>query len=199
MNSNDNLIIVKLSEEGKYKEEAVRVFVDSFYNQYKGISKDKSLLVKLFLASFDFNLTYGAIKDGQALGFLAISNAKERSMKFDKSSFVKLLGKVKGPIIYHELMFISGKPNLEDAKGIGIDYLATSKAHRGQGIATNLIEHAYNELRESEFYIEVAATNTTAKRLYEHLKFKEYKQEHTIINRLMGFGYVIKMKRELSL
>lgn len=187
--------IIKLSElDDKAKADAVQVFIDCF-PVFKRISKDKRILNDFFMASFDFNLTYAAVVDSRVAGFLAISNGKERSLKFDPSKCTALFGKLKGTVLYHEMMFIVGRPNLESETDVGIDYLATDKRYRGKGIASKLIAYACATLCHEECFIEVDTNNAVAKRLYEYLGFKEYAQNNSIVNRMLGFGRISRMKK----
>lgn len=193
---NDNLTIVNLAKmDNKVKGDAIEVFVDSFYELYTSISKDKRVLKEFFLASFDYNLAYAAIEDNKVVGFLAIASSKERSLKFNKIKCIELFGRIMGTIIYHQMTSILGKPNLENEKDIGIDYLATDENYRGKGIASKMLEYACAELCYDECFIDVAANNIVAKRLYEYVGFKEYSQEHSLSVRLLGFGHIIRMKK----
>ena len=81
----EQLFIVELSTaEDTIKREAIRVFVDSFYELYTSLSKEKSVLNEFFISSFDEKLVYAAVKENKVLGILAIANEKERSLKFNK-------------------------------------------------------------------------------------------------------------------
>jgi ribosomal protein S18 acetylase RimI-like enzyme len=189
----NNINIVKLSElDTEYKEMAVHLFVDSFYNMYTSLSKDKNVLYELFLYSLDFSLVYVALYDNNLTGFMGIANNKKRTMHFDRLKCIDLFGRVKGIIIYKQLGFLLEKPNVKNDNEICIDYLATDSKYRGKGIATKLIEYACNEIGYDECYLEVLTKNITAKRLYEHTGFKEYKKTYSI-----GLGYISKMKRQV--
>ena len=58
-----------------------------------------------------------------------------------------------------------------------------------------MLEYACEQLCYEECFIDVTATNSVAKRLYEHVGFKEYDQDHSIWTRLLGFGLIIRMKK----
>lgn len=194
-----DLKIVKLSEiDNNIKVYSMRVFVEIFYELYRSLSKDKSILQDFFLATFDHHLTYAAIDGTRVVGFLAIATAKERSMKFNKNIYIKFFGKVMGTIIYYQLMPILGYPNLDNTQDIGIDYLATLPSARGKGVATILIDYTCTNLCDDVCYIDVSATNTTAKTLYEHVGFIEYDQEYSLTTRLKGFKYISRMKKVLN-
>lgn len=191
--------IIKLADLDREKQAAaVDVFVDSFYGTYRRISKDKNKLREFLLTVFDFRMVYVAVLNETPVGFLAISSGKERSMKFDKADCVKTLGKVMGTIAYHQMKYVLGNPNLEHETDIGIDHLATDARERGKGIASTLIEFACANLCYDRCFIDVASNNTVAMRLYTHLGFQEYERESGIVNRMLGFGYVIRMQKRVS-
>lgn len=193
------LLIVELSTaEDTIKRNAIRVFVDSFYELYTSLSKEKSVLNEFFISSFDEKLVYAAVKENKVLGMLAIANGKERSLKFKKEKCIQLFGKIKGRIVYYEMNYMFGKPNLECEKDIGIDYLATEESSRGIGVATQMLEYACDHLCYEECYIDVAERNTVAKRLYEHVGFKEYARDHSLVTRMLGFRSIIRMKKRVK-
>jgi ribosomal protein S18 acetylase RimI-like enzyme len=193
----DDIKIVNLSQsENEYREKAVRLFVDAFYNMYTTISKDKEILYKLFLSSFDFSLIFIAIYNNNVTGFMGIANNKKRTMQFDKIKLIELFGKLKGVIIYKQLKALLEKPNVERDTDICIDYIATDENYRGKGIASKLIEYACNDLSYKECYIEVLSKNIAAKRLYEHMGFVEYKRVHNPFT-LMHGGGIVEMKKTI--
>ena len=189
--------IVKVSEiDNEYKEKAVHLFVDSFYKMYTSVTKNRNVLKELFLYSLNFSLVYVAIYDNSVAGFMGIANNKERTMHFDRMKCIELFGKVKGIIVYKQLGYILEKPNVKNNRDICIDYLATDRRYRGKGIATKLIEYACNDLGYDKCYIEVFSKNITAKRLYEHTGFTEYKRIYNPVTFMQGLGYISKMKKE---
>jgi ribosomal protein S18 acetylase RimI-like enzyme len=88
------------------------------------------------------------------------------------------------------------KPNVKNDTDICIDYIATDESYRGKGIATKLIEYVCNGLGYKECYLEVLSRNVTAKRLYEHTGFVEYKRVHNPVS-LMHGDCIIEMKKQL--
>lgn len=191
--------IIKLADlDHDMQSAAIDVFIDSFYKTYKRVSKDKNKLRAFLLTVFDFQMVYIAIIDKKPVGFLAMSNGKERSMKFHKADCVKTLGRVLGTIAYHQMKYVLGNPNLEHETDIGIDHLATAANCRGKGVASGLIEYACANLCYDQCFLDVASNNTVAMRLYTHLGFREYARESGVVNRMLGFGYIIRMKKRVS-
>lgn len=80
---------------------------------------------------------------------------------------------------------------------IYVDVLATTKKARGRGVATKLLEYVFSLPKYKECYIEVLSKNLNAIRLYEKSGFITYKSKYFSLITLKGFGYPIKMKRDL--
>lgn len=193
----DGIKIENLSVlENEYKVKAIRLFVDSFYDMYTSISKDKKVLNDFFLNSLDFSLIYVAIFDNNIIGFMGIANNKKRTMHFDKAKCIELFGKLKGGISYYQLRALLEKPNVKNDTDLCIDYITTDENYRGKGVATKLIEYACNNLGYKDCYLEVLSKNLTAKKMYEHNGFVEYKRVFNPVL-LMGGGSIIKMKKQL--
>ncbi|WP_027633694.1 GNAT family N-acetyltransferase [Clostridium hydrogeniformans] len=180
-----------------YKTKAIELFVDGFYNIFS-FSKDKKILQELFIQSLDFSIIYVCLHETNVVGFLGIGNNKKRPACFDKSVCQKLLGKVKGFIVYNQLSVIMEKPAVKGEKDLYIDYLTTDKKYGRKGIATKLINFVCDELDFNECYIEVLSKNENAKRLYEKIGFKEYKRIYNPFIMMQGLGVAIKMKRQIK-
>ncbi len=199
-NVTDELIIVRLSEvDENVRKQAIEVFVDSFYEVYQCLSKDRNKLVDFFLETFNMSLSFAAFYENTVAGFMAICNGKERSLQFRKTACKQVAGKVKGSIGYYQLRSIIGKPNLIKETDIGIDYLATRKQYRGKGIATGLLEYACKKLCYEECFIDVSTNNPVAMNLYEHVGFKQYDVEKGIAVRMLGFGTISRMKKSVNM
>lgn len=191
--------ILKLVDaDGEIQLDAIRVFVDSFYDLYKSISKDKNILTNFLINVFDLNFCYAAILNEKVVGFVAICTGKERSMKFDKSKCINIFGKIKGSMIFKQMSNNLGKPNLNSENDIAIDHLATHEKYRGKGIASYIIDYVCSNLCSDICFIDVASKNTKAKNLYEYLGFREYATEKSLAMRLVGLGHIVKMKKVLK-
>ena len=87
--------ILKLSELNEVQvRQATAICVDGLYNIFSIISKDKNLLTELFMDSFDYDMCYACIYNGEAVGFIGLGNSSKRAaanMKLE--TFERLFGK----------------------------------------------------------------------------------------------------------
>lgn len=193
----NEITIVKLSDlNDEYKEKSIELFIDGFGHIYS-FTKDRNILKELFLCSMDFSMVYVALYENNIVGFIGISNNKKRPISFEIEKFKQLFGSFLGSIIQKPLSAVMEKPAVHGDKDLYIDYLTTDKNYRGKGIATKLIDFICEELKYDECYIEVLSKNTTAKKLYEHLGFVEFKREYNPSTIIRGLGYLIKLKKRI--
>ncbi|SES03248.1 Acetyltransferase (GNAT) family protein [Gracilibacillus ureilyticus] len=81
-------------------------------------------------------------------------------------------------------------------KFASIEFVATSSAFRGKGVATAIMSYLLT-LHEYDYYIlEVADTNTNAVKLYEKLGFMEFKRVKQKFSKKAGINYRVYMKYE---
>lgn len=179
------------------KDEAVEVFLEGFGHMMT-FSKNKQDLKDLFSAAFHPEYIYTYLENGIVLGILGIATNHIRPIKFDLNQCVKTLGKQKGYIVCKQINLIFQSQAVKKETDLYIDVLATTKSARGKGIATKLLEYAFALPRYKEYYIEVLSKNQNAKRLYEKKGFVAYKRNYVSFINLMGFGYPIKMKRNMT-
>lgn len=178
------------------KDEAVEVFLEGF-GHMMSFSKDKQDLKDLFSVAFHPEYFYTYIENEKVLGILGIATNHIRPIKFDLNQCMKTLGKWKGYIVCKQMNMIFQSQAVRKETDLYIDVLATTKTARGRGVATKLLEYAFALPRYEEYYIEVLSKNQNAKRLYEKKGFVAYKRKYVSFIRSMGFGYPIKMKRNV--
>ena len=140
--------IKKLSELNHVQvEQAVAVFIDGFYYIYaKAVSKDKTLLKKLFIDAFDYDMVYVCLYEGRVVGFLGLGNSHKRCIALRKETCKRLLGSFKGAVIYMQMGGILHEITIHGINEGYIDYITTDDNYRGQGIATRLIKYACDTL-----------------------------------------------------
>ena len=189
--------IKKLSElNEKQVNQSFDVFVEGFYNVFSSISKDKKKLHKLFKNSFDYDITFAYLHDGEAVGFLGIANYQKRPLKLNREFFIDIIGGFRGKVSYRMMSAILEKLYAISPEEIYIDYLATSPEHRSKGIGKQLIEYVRDTLGYRQIQLEVFTKNTRAIAFYERIGFKQIKVQSNIITMLQGFGKPITMKME---
>jgi ribosomal protein S18 acetylase RimI-like enzyme len=193
--SNVMIEIKKLSDlDEKQVNQSVEVFVEGFYFTLKSLSKDKEKLHKLFKNSFDYNMTYACLQDGEAVGFVGLANDQKRPTKLDKEIFIEIMGGFAKKLSYKAASAGFERPKAIGPQDIYIDYIATSPEHRSKGIGTQLIEFVRDTLDSKHIELETYAKNTRAIALYERLGFKVTRVKKSFIMRLKGFGNMVYMR-----
>lgn len=179
------------------KEEIIDVFLEGFGHMMT-FSKDNQELKCLFTTAFHPSYIYAYIENDKVLGILGTASNYIRPIKLDLKQCVEVYGKFKGSIICKQMNLIFQSQVVKKNTDIYIEVLATTKNARGRGFATRLLEYAFSLPNYKECYIEVLSKNPNAKKLYEKSGFIVYKKKFFSFTSLMGLGYPIRMKRDLS-
>ncbi|MDO4275666.1 MAG: GNAT family N-acetyltransferase [Eubacteriales bacterium] len=192
--------IKKLSELNRLQvEQAVAIFIDGFYYIYeKAVSKDKTLLKKLFIDAFDHDMVFVCLHEGRVVGFLGLGNSHKRCVALSKETCKRLFGKFKGAVLYMQIGGMLHEITVHEKNEGYIDYITTDDNYRGKGIATRLIKYACDTLSYESYTLDVLSKNTTAKRLYEHLGFVQTNIKKNPLIMLGGFGNQIVMKLDVA-
>lgn len=190
--------IKKLSElEEKQLHQSISVFVEGFYNVFSTISKDKEKLHKLFLNSFDYDMTYAFLQDGEAVGFLGLADYKKRPLKVNKKIFMEIIGGLAGKLSYMGVSTALEKLNTVNPQDIYIDYIATDPNHRSKGIGAKLLNYVSDTLGYKNIELEVFSKNPRAKQFYEREGFKVINEKKDFMMKLQGFGNRIILRKEI--
>ena len=192
--------IKKLSELGeKQVNQAINVFVEGFYNVFSSISKDREKLHKLFKYSFDYDMVYSYLQDGEPIGFLGLADYRKRPVALNKEVFMEMMGGFAGKVSYKAISTALEKLNVVDPQDIYIDYIATSPEHRSKGIGTKIIRFVRDNLGYKRIEFEVFSKNPRAKAFYEREGFKVIKVKRDLMMTLRGFGNRIVMRLDVEL
>ena len=193
--------IFKLSELNEVQvRQATAICVEGLYNIFSIISKDKNLLTELFMDSFDYDMCYAYLCDGEAVGFIGLGNSSKRAaanMKLE--TFERLLGKRMAKNIFAGVSNGMAVPKVKSENEIEIDYLATAPHFRGKGIGKQLILYVFDNLHYESCTLEVYSKNLKAIKFYERLGFKQDSVKSEWILRLLrGTGKTITMKLNIK-
>lgn len=153
-----------------------RIFAEGFTHWLEYFSKDKETIARAFAHAFVLDQFYLAMVGDRVAGMAACTDCRSLSMRLDNKELRRHLGWLKGSIAGQVLKkeFESPFPDPPPATG-SIEFVATSAAFRGQGMAMNLIGYIIASTPYRQFLIEeVADTNTPAMNLYRKLGFQEY-------------------------
>ena len=191
--------IRKLSElEEEQVYQATSICIDGLYNVFSMLSKDKVILREIFKDSFQYDMNYACLYEGEIAGFIGIGNSSIRpasDMKLE--TFEKYLGKNAGMIHkFTEPAF--SKIRVDSDNVVEIEFLVTSPHFRGKGIATKLIEFVCDMPEYDYCVLDVYSKNPNAIRLYEKLGFRQVKVKSEWILRLRGVGKTITMKLDID-
>lgn len=187
--------IKKLSElDSRQVNQAINVFVEGFYNVFSSITKDKEKLHKIFLNSFDYEMTYAYLCDGEPVGFLGLANHKKRPLKINEDIFLEEIGGFAGKMTYQGVSSAMEKINVFSPDEVYIDFIATAPEHRGMGIGKQLIGFVRDTLRYKHIELEVFSKNKRAKAFYEREGFKIVKIKTNLMMMLRGNGRTIIMR-----
>jgi len=193
--------IKKISEIDESQiEQAINVFIEGFYNIMSSISKDKERLHWLFINSFDCDMTYVYLHNGEAVGFLGLGNYHKRALNLNRDNFMKILPDtlpgIAGKSMYKAMYSSMCKPHVGNPHEVYIDFIATNPEYRSTGIGTKLIEFIRDDLGYRTIKLDVMTKNPRAKKFYERMGFKVIKTKLDLMTRLQGIGARIIMKWE---
>jgi len=176
--------------------QAFDMFAEGFYFIFSPISKDKARLRELFLASFDRGMAWVCLVEGRPAGFLSCGTHERQPVNMRREDCLRVLGRVKGSLVYRFAAPILAKPHVEDP-GVGyLDYLTTDPAFRGRGIGTAMFRHVCEQLPYERYTFEVLSKNETAIRLYKKLGIRQVKVKRDPVAALVGHGRPIIMEFE---
>ncbi|WP_332698122.1 GNAT family N-acetyltransferase [Halalkalibacter lacteus] len=178
------------------------IFTEGFSQWLGYFSKDKNKIAKAFAHMFVLNQFYVAITNDKVAGMTACTDGKTLSVRLNKKELRKHLGFFKGSMagIFLKKEFESLFENFPPNTG-SIEFVGTASEFRGQGVASQIIQHIFENTPYKEYVIEeVADTNTPAMRLYKKLGFEEYKRKplpkkiakKNGINNLLSLKYMKK-------
>ncbi len=188
----------KIVEYGKLsdaqKEQAVQIFLEGFGHMMT-FTKDENVRKTLFSHIMHPTLFVCYVESETVLGIMGVATNKVRPLEFRQDICIELFGKVKGKIVSKQMNAIFQKPVIKGERELYIDVLATAGNARGKGVATALLNYAFELEEYDTYYIEVFSKNETAKRLYEKVGFEVYKEVKFSPLVFLGSGHPVKMKK----
>jgi ribosomal protein S18 acetylase RimI-like enzyme len=75
-----------------------------------------------------------------------------------------------------------------------VEFVATSKKYRGQGVASAIMKYLYTFSEYNEYILEAADTNIPAVKLYEKLGYREIYRKKQKFGKYIGINYLVYMK-----
>ena len=204
MQSDDcKLTIVNANKtELDVRKQMAEIFAEGFTQWLGYFSKDKNIIAKAFAHMFILDQFYVAIINEEIAGITACTDGNSYSVRLNKKELRKHLGFFKGSMagIFLKKEFENSYENFPQNTG-SIEFVGTASKFRGQGVASQIIEHIIDSTPYNVYVIdEVADTNIPAMRLYEKLGFEEYRRKPMTekmakkngINNILSLKYVKK-------
>lgn len=176
----DKVIVVKADNTDlDVRQVMAQIFAEGFTQWLIFFSKDKNVIAKAFAHMFILDQFYVAIANDEIAGFTACTDGKTRSVRLNTKESRKHLGFFKGSLagIFLKKEFESPFENFP-SNTESIEFVGSALKFRGQGVASQIIQHIIENTPYNDYIIEeVADTNTPAMRLYKKLGFEEYKRK----------------------
>lgn len=184
------------------RKQMAEIFAEGFTQWLGYFSKDKNIIANAFAHMFILKQFYVAIASGEIAGVAACTDGRTFSVRLNTKELRKHLGFFKGSIagIFLKKEFEAPYKNFPPNTG-SIEFVGTAPKFRGQGVASQIIQHIIENTPYIDYVIdEVADTNIPAMRLYEKLGFEEYNRKpmpekiakKNGINNLLSLKYVKK-------
>ena len=174
------------------------MFAEGFYFIFSPISRDKAKLRELFMASFDRDMGYVYLEGGVPMGFLSCGSSERQPVNMSKETCLRVLGRVKGSLVYRFAAPILAKPHTRDPREGYLDYLTTDPAFRGRGIGTKMFCYVCENLPYERYTFEVLSKNENAIRLYNKLGMRQVRVKNDPVASLVGHGRPIIMAFETN-
>jgi ribosomal protein S18 acetylase RimI-like enzyme len=120
-------------------------------------------------------------------------------LQFNPSFFIEELGAVKGTLSF--FLYASFKHRVKQGE-LFLDALVVKDLARGQGIGTFLLQEIFEFARQNHFQeirLDVAATNSGARRLYERMGFTCFKtRSYLYLRRIFGATAIDMMQKQMN-
>ena len=194
---NTQIVTLDRLEEAQV-EQAAALLVNSFYSMFKGLSKDRETLCRLFMPCMQRDLFQVLLREGQMAGIIGVSDCSRRAIVIDKASCVAVFGPAKGKIVAWQLYKILSVPAVKGPRDGYIDFIATAPEFKRCGVATQLFCHVESGWSFDRMYLDVLTDNHPAICLYEKLGYRIETVKKNVLMRLAGIKAMNVMKKELQ-
>ncbi|WP_373261644.1 GNAT family N-acetyltransferase [Hungatella hathewayi] len=183
--------------EASQVQQTAALLVDSFYSMFKGITKERELLQRLFTPCMQLDLIYVFLKDDRVAGLIAVSDSRRRAIVMKEETCVSVFGPVKGKILAWQLGKMLSIPAVKGDRSGYVDFIATSPEYRRKGVGGQLLTFAEAGLDFDELYLDVLKDNLPAVSLYEKMGYRTETLKKSILMRLAGIKAMYIMKKKL--
>ena len=183
--------------EASHVQQTAALLVDSFFSMFKGITKERELLQRLFIPCMQLDLIYVLLKEERVAGLIAVSDSRRRASGMNEERGVSVFGRVKGKILAWQLGKMLSIPAVKGERSGYVDFIATSPESRRKGVGGQLLTFAEAGLDFDELYLDVLKDNLPAVSLYEKMGYRTETMKRSILMRLAGIKAMYIMKKKL--
>jgi ribosomal protein S18 acetylase RimI-like enzyme len=198
MESLDSQIEIKLGIPEELRHQAAIVCYAGFRSQIEWLIGSQQKGITLLEHSFDTELGLTAQMQGQLVGFVGLKYENRPFFRFERSHCIRELGLLRGLLVFLIFNNLSVHQILLDEMYIAV--LVVDPSMRGKGIGSLLMQAAFEIAQQNQcsaVVLDVANTNSDARRLYERLGFKLVRTiEFRYLPKWISTGTTI-MRREL--
>lgn len=196
-----DMTVVRMTTLTDEQKDRVRqIFIDSYYKEMKILSSEREHLLEGFNHVLIEEAIHVAMIGDEPVAMAGCSTNKKRSMVADKKDFLAYFGRVMGPfgVVCFKKEFETPLKISDDT--LYFECVATAEAHRGKGIASEMLSELIRTLPYKTFSLDVYNTNERAKRVYDRLGFKETGRKKSLLGKFfLGYQENIWMSRPKSL
>jgi ribosomal protein S18 acetylase RimI-like enzyme len=197
MDNLDSHTEIKLGIPEELRHQAAIICYEGF-SQIKWLWGSQQKAITVLKASFNTELGLTALMQGQLVGFIGLKYENRPFFQFERSHFIKELGLLRGLLAFLILDNVSPAKPLSDEVYIAI--LVVDASMRGKGIGSLLMQSAFEIAQQNKctaVVLDVANTNSNARRLYDRLGFKPVRTiKFRYLPKWVSSGATI-MRREL--
>lgn len=183
--------------EARHVQQTAALLVESFFSMFKGITKERELLQRLFTPCMQLDLIYVLLKEDRVAGLIAVSDSRRRAIVMYEETCVSVFGPVKGKILAWQLGKMLSIPAVKGERSGYVDFIATSPEYRRKGVGGQLLTFAEAGLDFDELYLDVLMDNLPAVSLYEKMGYRTETMKRSILMRLAGIKAMYIMKKKL--
>jgi ribosomal protein S18 acetylase RimI-like enzyme len=185
MDNPDSQIEIKLGIPEELRHQAAIICYEGFRSQVEWLFGSQKKAITLLKHSFDLKLGVTAQKQGQLVGLAGLQYANRPFFQFERSRCIQELGLLRGLLAFLIFNNLSVHQILPDEMYISL--LVVDISMRGKGIGSSLMQSTFEIAQQNQcsaVVLDVANTNSDARRLYERLGFK--------LMRVIEFRYLPK-------
>ncbi|MCU0497783.1 MAG: GNAT family N-acetyltransferase [Anaerolineae bacterium] len=177
--------------------QAATLFYEAFGRKLNPILGNDQRAIAIIQAGLDPNCCISAYEGDHLLGVAGFCHDSSQLVTIRIHSLIQHFGLIRG-VWRFGLSFLGHRRPVPGE--LLMDGIAVSRAARGRGIGTQLLDRLYQFAREHGYQsirLDVIDTNPDARRLYERVGFVATKTQEYPYLKSLGFTAVTTMRREV--